>query len=88
MPRRSATALLKRPNVVRLALGPRILRADTAAVAALALVQAVLGDWRGNYEWELSVLPGASGSSDAWLTRFVAFGYSLSDSFGSWRPRP
>ena len=36
-----------RPNVVRIALGPRILRADTAAVAALALVQAVLGDWRG-----------------------------------------
>ena len=40
--------LAKRPNVVRLSLGPRILRADTAAVAALALVQAVLGDWRGN----------------------------------------
>lgn len=39
-------ALLKPPNVVRLALGPRILRADTAAVAALALVQAALGDWR------------------------------------------
>jgi 16S rRNA (uracil1498-N3)-methyltransferase len=39
-------ALLKLPNVVRLALGPRILRADTAAVAALSLVQAVLGDWR------------------------------------------
>jgi 16S rRNA (uracil1498-N3)-methyltransferase len=39
-------ALLQRPNVVRIALGPRILRADTAAVAALALVQAVLGDWR------------------------------------------
>jgi 16S rRNA (uracil1498-N3)-methyltransferase len=38
--------LLRRPKVVRLALGPRILRADTAAVAALALVQAVLGDWR------------------------------------------
>ncbi len=37
--------LLKMPNVVRLALGPRILRADTAAVAALALVQAVCGDW-------------------------------------------
>ena len=34
------------PNVVRLALGPRILRADTAAVAALALVGSVLGDWR------------------------------------------
>jgi 16S rRNA (uracil1498-N3)-methyltransferase len=34
------------PNLVRLSLGPRVLRADTAAVAALALVQAVLGDWR------------------------------------------
>lgn len=39
--------LLGLPNVVRLPLGPRILRADTAAVAALALVQAVLGDWKG-----------------------------------------
>jgi 16S rRNA (uracil1498-N3)-methyltransferase len=39
-------AALRLPNVVRLALGPRILRADTAATAALALVQAVLGDWR------------------------------------------
>jgi 16S rRNA (uracil1498-N3)-methyltransferase len=38
-------ALLKLPNVLRLALGPRILRADTAAVAAFALVQAVIGDW-------------------------------------------
>lgn len=38
--------LLARANVVRLSLGPRILRADTAAVAALALVQAVRGDWR------------------------------------------
>jgi 16S rRNA (uracil1498-N3)-methyltransferase len=33
--------------VARLSLGPRVLRADTAAVAALALVQAELGDWRG-----------------------------------------
>ena len=41
-------ALLERPNVVRIALGPRILRADTAAVAALALVQAALGDWHGS----------------------------------------
>jgi 16S rRNA (uracil1498-N3)-methyltransferase len=40
------STLLKLPNVVQLALGPRILRADTAAVAALALVQSVLGDWR------------------------------------------
>jgi 16S rRNA (uracil1498-N3)-methyltransferase len=39
--------LLRRPNIVRLALGPRILRADTAAVAALALVQATFGDWAG-----------------------------------------
>ena len=39
-------ALLKLPKVVQLALGPRILRADTAAVAALALVQAVVGDWQ------------------------------------------
>ncbi|MGO3926986.1 16S rRNA (uracil(1498)-N(3))-methyltransferase [Rhodopseudomonas pseudopalustris] len=38
--------LLRQPTVLRLALGPRIMRADTAAVAALALVQAVLGDWR------------------------------------------
>ena len=37
---------LARPRVVRLSLGPRILRADTAAVAVLTLVQAVLGDWR------------------------------------------
>ena len=39
-------ALLKQPQIVRLSLGPRILRADTAAVAALTLVQTVLGDWR------------------------------------------
>lgn len=31
--------------VVPISLGPRILRADTAAVAALALIQAVAGDW-------------------------------------------
>lgn len=35
--------LLRQEHVARLSLGPRILRADTAAVAALALVQAVLG---------------------------------------------
>ena len=39
--------LLRQPNTLRLALGPRILRADTAGVAALALVQAALGDWAG-----------------------------------------
>ncbi|MGH6713750.1 MAG: 16S rRNA (uracil(1498)-N(3))-methyltransferase [Bradyrhizobium sp.] len=39
--------LLRQPRTLRLALGPRILRADTAGVAALALVQAALGDWAG-----------------------------------------
>ena len=39
--------LLRQPLILRLSLGPRILRADTAAVAALALVQAALGDWTG-----------------------------------------
>ena len=34
------------PYVNRVSLGPRILRADTAAVAALTLWQAHLGDWR------------------------------------------
>ena len=33
------------PHVTRVSLGPRILRADTAAVAALTLWQAALGDW-------------------------------------------
>jgi 16S rRNA (uracil1498-N3)-methyltransferase len=42
------TVLLRQPNALRLSLGPRILRADTAGVAALALVQAVLGDWTGH----------------------------------------
>ena len=32
-------------HVTRVSLGPRILRADTAAVASLALWQAALGDW-------------------------------------------
>jgi 16S rRNA (uracil1498-N3)-methyltransferase len=39
--------LLRQHRTLRLSLGPRILRADTAGVAALALVQAALGDWRG-----------------------------------------
>jgi len=38
--------LLDLPHVTAISLGPRILRADTAAVAALALVQAAIGDWR------------------------------------------
>ena len=38
--------LASKPFVTSISLGPRILRADTAAVAALALVNGVLGDWR------------------------------------------
>lgn len=37
--------LRSRPFVTAIPLGPRILRADTAAVAALAVVQAAAGDW-------------------------------------------
>jgi 16S rRNA (uracil1498-N3)-methyltransferase len=37
--------VLRQPGLLRLSLGPRILRADTAAVAVLALVQTALGDW-------------------------------------------
>jgi 16S rRNA (uracil1498-N3)-methyltransferase len=37
--------LLRQSRTLRLSLGPRILRADTAGVAALTLVQATLGDW-------------------------------------------
>jgi 16S rRNA (uracil1498-N3)-methyltransferase len=35
------------PASVPVSLGPRILRADTAAISALTLWQAALGDWRG-----------------------------------------
>ncbi len=38
--------LAANPQVTCLSLGPRIMRADTAGVAALALVNAVLGDWQ------------------------------------------
>jgi len=40
-------ALLREREYARaISLGPRVMRADTAAVAALALVNAVTGDWR------------------------------------------
>ncbi|MEX0853613.1 MAG: 16S rRNA (uracil(1498)-N(3))-methyltransferase [Bauldia sp.] len=38
--------LRAQPFVTALPLGPRVLRADTAAVAALALIQAAIGDWQ------------------------------------------
>lgn len=34
------------PFVFPMSLGPRIMRADTAAVAGMALMNVVLGDWR------------------------------------------
>lgn len=40
------TRLLALPFVTAISLGPRIMRADTAAVAALALINASIGDWR------------------------------------------
>ena len=39
-------ALKKLPFVCAVGLGPRVLRADTAALAALAVFQALSGDWR------------------------------------------
>jgi 16S rRNA (uracil1498-N3)-methyltransferase len=44
------TFLRARPHTSRIALGPRILRADTAAVAVLAIVQTAAGDWRADPE--------------------------------------
>jgi 16S rRNA (uracil1498-N3)-methyltransferase len=38
-------AIRARPFVIPVTLGPRILRADTAALAALAVWQSLLGDW-------------------------------------------
>lgn len=38
--------LLTHPQALSISLGPRILRADTAAVAALAICQSSLGDWK------------------------------------------
>jgi 16S rRNA (uracil1498-N3)-methyltransferase len=43
---REREQLRRIPQVTAISLGPRILRADTAAVAALALIQASLGDFK------------------------------------------
>ena len=41
-------AMLRRlPFVTPVSLGPRILRAETAVIAALSVIQAAWGDWRG-----------------------------------------
>jgi 16S rRNA (uracil1498-N3)-methyltransferase len=44
--REERAALLAKSFVLPISLGPRVMRADTAAVAALALVNATLGDWQ------------------------------------------
>ncbi|HJS79174.1 MAG TPA: RsmE family RNA methyltransferase, partial [Vitreimonas sp.] len=36
------------PYVIPVSLGPRILRAETAAIAALSVIQSAWGDWRGS----------------------------------------
>ncbi len=41
------TAIRGTPGTVPISLGPRILRAETAALAALAAYMALAGDWRG-----------------------------------------
>lgn len=43
-------AIGKLPIVTRVGLGPRVLRAETAALAALAVFQAIAGDWRRTRE--------------------------------------
>lgn len=40
------TLIRAAPNAVPISLGPRILRAETAALAALAAYMAIAGDWR------------------------------------------
>ena len=44
--RRGTGAITKLPNASFIRLGPRILRADTAAISALACWQSVQGDWK------------------------------------------
>ena len=41
-------ALRRRPFVVPASLGTRILRAETAAISGLAVLQACCGDWAGD----------------------------------------
>ena len=41
--------ILECPEVIQISLGPRILRSDTAALAALSLYQAVCGDWHDDF---------------------------------------
>lgn len=50
-------ALDELPFVTRVALGPRVLRADTAALAALACWQALIGDWQSRTRLRVAEQP-------------------------------
>ena len=43
---RERAAIREAPNAISISLGPRILRAETAALAGLAVYMAIAGDWR------------------------------------------
>jgi 16S rRNA (uracil1498-N3)-methyltransferase len=49
----------------RISLGPRLLRAETAALAALAVVQACAGDWSSSGDGAAAEVPGPRGGGDA-----------------------
>lgn len=49
----------------RISLGPRLLRAETAALAALAIVQACAGDWTSPGDGAAADVPGPRGGGDA-----------------------
>ena len=49
----------------RISLGPRLLRAETAALAALAVVQACAGDWTSPGDAAAADVPGPRGGGDA-----------------------
>ena len=50
-------ALAKLPFVNPVGLGPRVLRSETAALAALAVFQAIAGDWRRRRSRDASLVP-------------------------------
>ncbi|MGB1033672.1 MAG: 16S rRNA (uracil(1498)-N(3))-methyltransferase [Primorskyibacter sp.] len=59
------TRLAQMPGAVRVSLGPRILRADTAAVAALTLWQQVLGDWGAHHRADSGASSGADNGTSS-----------------------
>ncbi len=51
--------LTKMPNAQAISLGPRILRADTAAISLLSLVQCFFGDWHIAPRWQTPYIEGS-----------------------------